>query len=90
MASRYRNSNIIDNKYYETFEFPNIDKSTIQTFSIRVTDSDRLDTLAFKYFGDGSYYWIIMWFNDLSWPFDFISGQILEIPTDLNEILKHF
>lgn len=88
--SRYRNQNIIDNKYYETFDFPNFDKTKISTFSIRITDADRLDTLAFKYFGSGEYWWIIAWWNDISWSFDFTSGMIIEIPTNIDEILKFF
>lgn len=88
--SRYRNTSIIDNQYLSTFDFPDIDISKLTTISIRITDSDRLDTLAFKYLGDGTYWWVIALINDLNWPWDFASGQIIRIPTDINEILKYF
>ena len=87
-VSRHRNQNIIDNKYFETFDFPNIDKTKIQTFSIRITDSDRLDSLAFKFLGNGEYWWIIAWLNDIDWIFNFSSGQIIEIPVNIDDILK--
>ena len=58
-VSRYRNSEIVGDRYYATQDQVNKDLSNIQTFSIRITDTDRLDTLAAKYLGDGTYWWII-------------------------------
>jgi len=88
--SRYRNTNVIDKKYFETVDFPQIDVTKISTFSIRITDGDRLDNLAFKYLGSGEYWWVIALINDIDWSFDFISGQIIQIPTDAEEVLKFF
>lgn len=88
--SRYRNTKIIDGKYQDTFDFPKLDLSKINTFSIRITDGDRFDTLAHKYFGEGELYWAIMLVNDISWPWDFASGQIIKIPVDVQDILKFF
>lgn len=90
MTSRYRNTKIIDGKTQATFEFPVIDLSKIQTFSIRISDGDRFDVLAHKYFNDGTLYWVIMLVNDISWPWDFASGQIIQIPIDVNDVLKFF
>ena len=89
-VSRYKNSAVIDNKHLATFDSPQIDLSAIATFSIRITDSDRLDILAFKHLGDGNLWWVIAELNDLSWPWDFASGQIIKIPIDVNEVLKYF
>ena len=88
--SRYRNTQIIDNKYQSTFDFPSVDWSKISTFSIRITDSDRMDILAAKYFNDGTLWWVIALINDIAWPWDFASGQIIKIPVDVSEILKFF
>lgn len=89
-TSRYRNTPLIDGKYQATFEFPEIDWSKINTFSVRITDSDRMDTLAHKYFNDGTLYWVIMLVNEIHWPWDFASGQIIRIPVDVNDVLKYF
>jgi len=89
-VSRYRNTPIINNQFQSTFDFPKIDINKIQTFSIRITDSDRLDTLASRYLGDGTYWWIIALINDIDFPWDFASGAIIRIPISLDEVLKYF
>ena len=89
-VSRYRNSEIVGDRYYATQDQVNKDLSNIQTFSIRITDTDRLDTLAAKYLGDGTYWWIIAELNNLDWSFNFESGQIIKIPVSVEEILKFF
>ena len=87
--SRYRSSNVIDGKYFETFNFPNIKQlDNIGVIRIRVAQFDRLDQLASKYLGDGSYWWVIALMNDISWGFSFTPGQILRIPVDVNDVLK--
>ena len=87
--SRYRNSNVIDNRYYETFKFPPKDQlDKIPTYSITVNKFDRLDNLAFKYLGDGTYWWVIALINDLDWAFAFEEGQVLKIPIDIQDVLR--
>jgi hypothetical protein len=87
-TSRYRNSIIVDETRYETFESP--DLSGIKTFNVYVNPNERLDHLAFKYLGAGEYWWIIAAINNLSWALQFESGQIIKIPVDLNEALQLF
>lgn len=89
-VSRYRNTPIIDNKHQAIFDFPKVDWNKINSFQIRVSDTDRLDNLAFKYFNDGTLWWIIAVVNDLQHPWDFASGQVIRIPVDVNDVLKHF
>lgn len=89
--SRYRSVNKLDNKFYETVEFPSADVlSNITAVQVRVSKFDRLDNLAFKYLGSGEYWWIIAVMNDLNSAFDLEDGQVLRIPTDLQEIMKLF
>lgn len=87
--SRYRNSNTIDGKFFESSDLPNkkeLDK--IPVFKIRVTQFDRLDNLAFKHFGSGEYWWVIALINDLDWAFEFEEGQILDIPINVQDVLE--
>jgi nucleoid-associated protein YgaU len=87
--SRYRSSEVSDNKYYETFRFPDKKKlDDVPVLRVRVARFDRLDQLAAKYLGDGSYWWVIAMMNDLSWGFKFEEGQILRIPVSLDDILR--
>lgn len=45
-----------------------------------VTYSDRLDTLAFQYYRNSKYWWIIADVNDVLNPFELTVGQTLIIP----------
>ena len=89
MASgRYRNTQIIDGKYYGTVVFPTkAQLDAISTYNIRLSKFDRLDNLAFKYLGEGEYWWILALMNDLEWAFRFEEGQILKIPVNINDVL---
>lgn len=87
--SRYRNNEILDSKSYSTFNFPTQEQlDDIQTYSVRVNKFDRLDNLAAKYLGDGSYWWVIAIMNNLEWAFKFDEGDILLIPIDVQDVLR--
>lgn len=45
-----------------------------------VADYDRIDLLAYKYYGDCSYWWIIAEANDISNPLHLETGKRLRIP----------
>lgn len=92
--SRYQGTKILkDDKnisYRETFEFPNVDFSAIPHVSVSFSHGDRLDILAHKFYGQGQYWWIIAWANNLAWPFSIPEGTILTIPLDHNILLELF
>ena len=88
-VGRYRNNQIVDGKYYDTFEFPTQEQlDAISTYSVRVNKFDRLDNLAAKYLGDGTYWWVIAIMNNLEWAFGFEEGQILLIPVNVQDVLR--
>jgi len=87
--SRYRNTNILENSYYATFDFPDKkDLDNITTIKVRVGKFERLDNLAFKYLGSGEYWWVIAILNDLDWAYDLDDAQILKIPLDIQDVLR--
>jgi hypothetical protein len=90
--SRYRNLNTLEgNKYLETTKFPTLEQlNKIDTFQIVANKFDRLDNLAHIHLGDGQYWWILALFNDIDWAYNIAEGQILKIPTNLDEVLKLF
>ena len=93
MASRYTYStNLItkDTKktYISSTIYPKI-KPTDNDFYIISEQTDRLDILASKYFGDKSLWWIIAIANNLNEASFFITpGTQLRIPGNISVILN--
>lgn len=84
---RYKNTNIINNKYAETI-FPKIELSDDDIY-IYAKEGDRLDNLANKYYQDNTLWWVIARANDLSGDSMFIEVPLrLRIPMDLNRVLN--
>lgn len=92
VLSRYRNLNTLeDKKYLESPTFPSRELlDQIPVNQIVASRFDRLDNLAHIHLGSGEYWWVIALFNDIDWAYSFEEGQILQIPTDLNAVLKLF
>ena len=89
--SRYRNTEVIDGKYYATSDFPSRDElDKIPTFSIRMAQFERLDALAFKHLGAGEYWFVIALMNDMQWAFGFEAGAEVKIPVDVQDVLRLF
>lgn len=89
--SRYRNTNIIDKRFYETTTFPSREKlDAVPTFSIHIPQFERLDVLAFRHLGDGTYWWVIALINDIDWAFAFTGGDEIKIPVDVQDVLRLF
>jgi hypothetical protein len=76
-------------KFYVGKLYPNISYSETDEYII-ATIGDRLDTIAFKYYGDVKYWKIIaMANNNVTGGSLFITpGTQIRIPTDLNTVLK--
>lgn len=87
-TSRYSNCDTISGSYYATYNFPD-SFADVPVFSIRTSSEDRLDTLAFKYLGDGTYWWVIAMLNNIQWAFDFQPGEILLIPYNVQDVLRY-
>ncbi len=77
-------------KYLESTIYPKI-KPTNEDIYIISTQSDRLDLLASKYYGDPTYWWIISVANNLNDASLAIeSGKQLRIPANLTQVLNEF
>jgi len=73
--------------------FPYINPLELQSsddFFVKLQYGQRIDHLAYKYLGDGHYWWVICLVNGLKTPFDpsLITGTILRIPTTIAQIFK--
>jgi len=77
-------------RVYFTTQYPIIEPSNSDIVVIS-SDADYLDSLAFKYYGDPTLWWVIALVNNvgksrMSVP----PGLQLRIPTNINEILVNF
>lgn len=93
MANRYTYSEILKTKdtkkqYLESIIYPKIKPSNDDIYIIS-TQSDRLDLLATKYYGDPTYWWIIAVANNLNDASLFIqTGKQLRIPGNISNIMS--
>jgi hypothetical protein len=90
--SRYRNVEKLENrKHYGTLDLPTKKRlDQIDTIKLVMSETDRLDTLAARYFGAGEYWWVIAVMNGIEWPLKIPAGTIIKIPIDLEEVLNLF
>ena len=49
---------------------------------------DRLYNLAFKYYGDVNYWWVIAWYNGIPTEAHIRNGDLIDIPVNLNNALS--
>jgi hypothetical protein len=93
---RYDNATILKTEftnrpYYKGKQYPNIPLSESDVYVI-TTVGDRLDSLAYSYYGDATLWWIIAVANNNAtkgalFP---IPGTQLRIPTNVNSVLQQF
>ena len=91
MSSRYRKTQTkktFDGRtVYKASFIPNIPLRDDDIY-VATETGDRLDTLAFQFYGNASYWWIIASANNIhDAPIGFTDGTILRIPQDYISIL---
>lgn len=96
MTSRYQNITILsgsqasDPQYRKNAIYPNVDPTDTDEYII-TTAGDRLDLLAFDYYGDSSLWWVIASVNNLDGSSLFPpTGSQLRIPVDYYEVVSSF
>lgn len=90
--TRYSNIAMIDFDFFGTtggyVDIKNaLDSGAIEVDEYVVRPGDRLDTLAYNFFGDGKYWWIIAIANDIGWGLQIASGRTLRIPKSVTQII---
>jgi len=94
MASRYRNNEVkklADGRnVYKSRIYPKVPKSDQDTYIV-TQGGDKLDTLAYQFFGDASLWWIIAATNNIhDAPFALPDGTILRIPYNYQKVISDF
>ena len=74
---------------YRTTYYPQIPISDNDKF-VRPVDGDRLDTLAYRYYGDITLWWIIAKANGLKGKAGVSVDNILRIPGNIAKIIENF
>jgi hypothetical protein len=95
MSSRYQNIEVVKNKqlgsrFYTNNIYPDIPYSNEDSYVI-TTLGDRLDLIAFDFYGDTSLWWIIASANALPGDSLYLEpGLQLRIPVNLSSILNNY
>jgi phage tail protein X len=94
MASRYQNNEtkkLNDGRtVYRSKIYPEIPLSDTDIY-VATETGDRLDTLAYQYYNNASYWWVIAAANNIhNAPFGLKDGTILRIPQNYIEIVNKF
>lgn len=77
-------------RVYKTVEYPIIVPSDTD-IQVPSNETDYLDTLAYKYYGDPTLYWIIARANKIGkGRMSVDPGLILRIPTNVNDLINQF
>ena len=76
-------------RVYTTTYYPQIPIEDSDTF-IYTKDGDRFDTLAYKFYGDSTYWWIIAKANGIRGKLGLKPATPLSIPGNIAEVLRKF
>lgn len=63
-----------------------ISNGTVSTTTIVLTEQDRLDVIAGRFYGDGRLWWIIAAASGIGWWLQVPPGTRVVVPTDVNQI----
>ena len=90
---RYKNTNVNETKEgfraYSTTYYPNIPISDSDSFIIS-RQNERLDLLAFDYYGDRKLWWVIAKANGIRGKIGPNAGETLRIPGNITKIIDDF
>ncbi len=62
----------------------------VETISFVWAATDKLYNIANRVYGDPSYWWVIAWFNKKPTEAHFSVGDIVYVPTPIEEALRYF
>ncbi len=62
-------------------------RANVQTTAHIWTYGDRFYKLAYQFYGDPGYWWVIAWYNGRPTEVDISPGDVIEIPLEITEAL---
>ena len=91
--------NILDQrglKFVRQYRTANLSYPSKEKIGRMMTDQhlwkmgDRFYKLAHHYYGDSKYWWVIAWFNKKPTEAHIKTGELIKIPTPVEEILNYY
>jgi hypothetical protein len=73
-------------RFYSSPNLPVI-QQTAQDIYIIANESTRLDVLAYEYYRDASYWWIIAKANNIGFGYSVEAGKQIRIPTNIERYI---
>ena len=94
MARRYQNQPIdkteSGRRYYPTTIYSQIDPKSDDIYLVTVK-GDRMDNIAFQYYGDSTLWWVIAASNDIPQDSIFMPvGSQIRVPANISTYLDNF
>jgi len=92
MPSRYPQSTRIQQRFYGTSEARKIVRALVKNKSIgyhvvALQESERLDIVAQRHYGDSSLWWVIAAASGIGWGLQVPAGTHLIIPKEVSRII---
>ena len=78
-------------RHYETPRLRNpttIQRAGMTTVTHVWSYGDRFYKMAHKYYADANYWWVIAWYNGVPTEAEIYTGNLIEIPVDLQQALR--
>ena len=91
-VQRYRRApKLKRGKFYGTFSpglhiYRAVQRNKIKVTSYTTSETERLDVLAGKYYGDGTLWWVIAAASGIGWNLQVPPGTYLAIPLDITQL----
>ena len=75
---------------FMTLETPNafVSNAVFDWYTVPLMEENRLDLIAYKFYGSAQYSWIISYFNNIEDGFTCNAGQNLKIPKTVTDLMK--
>ena len=54
-----------------------------------IQDGERLDTLAFSFYGDSSMWWVIAAASGIGWGMQLAPGTLVQVPTRMDQVMRY-
>jgi hypothetical protein len=90
---RQERNNIKNIRQYETpiLRHPTVaERASLETIQVVWSTGDRLYKLANQYYNDVNLWWIIAWYNGRPTEADFVAGDLITIPLNVEKVIETF
>jgi hypothetical protein len=87
----FRGRGLVSPLQYTLASFKNLTEKEIEGFQLETkiwSVGEKYFKLAYEYYGDPEYWWVIAWYNQKPLETDFVPGEVVEIPLPLELVLQ--